>query len=211
MTRLCVQKINIGGFYQVTKIHHRYGVRDVLHNAQIMCDEKIGQSKLILKTVKKVKHLSLNRYIKGGYWLITDDELGFKGKSTGYAYALTLTSRELMWITIDMLRIEAYGLKELFDLSDTLRLAPLMMDDQWLTDKLTDSHPGIEGCLGILEDDLCFSSEIEKIASFESGYIMALKIDGSTGGVYEADDASSDSGLSTSGFPHQSHGLATFY
>ena len=76
-----------------------------MDDREVMGDKEVGEAKIILKVIKEVDDLRLDRDIEGRNWLITDDELWFKGKGPGDADPLALSPGELMWVAVVMLRI----------------------------------------------------------------------------------------------------------
>ena len=48
-------------------------------HAKVVCDEQVGQSKLVLQVFQKIDDLGLDGYIQGRNWLIADNELGVSG------------------------------------------------------------------------------------------------------------------------------------
>lgn len=65
MNGMIVQLIRIGDFHDLSKIHHRNSVRQVMHNQEIMGNEEIGYPQFLLKVFKHIKHLCLNGNIQG--------------------------------------------------------------------------------------------------------------------------------------------------
>ena len=62
-------------FDQLSKIHHRNIIGNMLYNRHIVRDEHISQSPLLLQILKQIQNLSLNRHIQRGNRLITYDEV----------------------------------------------------------------------------------------------------------------------------------------
>ena len=50
---------------------------------QVMGDEHIGQSHLLLQVLHQVQNLSLDGHIQSRYRFVAHDELGVHGQSTG--------------------------------------------------------------------------------------------------------------------------------
>jgi|TARA_B100001971_G_C17798903_1_gene338394 hypothetical protein len=57
-----------------SKVHHCNPVTDVSHHGKVMRDEKVGQVQFFSQFHKQFDDLTLNRYIKCGNRLITDNE-----------------------------------------------------------------------------------------------------------------------------------------
>jgi hypothetical protein len=60
MKRFAVQSILRIVFDNPSEIHYRDAGTDMFDHRKIMCDEKIGESKLVLKIHEKVEDLTLN-------------------------------------------------------------------------------------------------------------------------------------------------------
>ena len=67
--------------HNLPEIHHRHIVADEAHNAEIMGDEKIGQSHLFLHILQNGDNLYLNRHIQGGDRLVTDHKFLIRSQS----------------------------------------------------------------------------------------------------------------------------------
>ncbi len=47
-------------FNNLSEIHHSHSVRDILNDADVMADEKVGQVQLLLEVEKQVDDLGLD-------------------------------------------------------------------------------------------------------------------------------------------------------
>ena len=74
--------------------HHRCAVRDAAHDAQIVGDEQIGDTKVILQTLQELQDFIGHKLIEGGCRFITNDEIGFRRKRAGDGDALLLAARK---------------------------------------------------------------------------------------------------------------------
>ena len=52
------------GFNEQTVLHHRNFMREVLHHAEVVGDEEVSDTKLLLQLLQEIEYLRLNRYIK---------------------------------------------------------------------------------------------------------------------------------------------------
>lgn len=77
-------------------IHDRDRVRYLSYEGEVMAYEDHSEAELLLELVQEVDHLLLHGHVKGGGWLICDDDLRIAGKRHGDEHALTLSSRELV-------------------------------------------------------------------------------------------------------------------
>ena len=74
-----------------------------------MCDEKVGDSELVLQILEQVDHLSLNRYIEGGHRFITDNKFWSQGYGSSNPDSLALTTGELIGITVEVFGVESHA------------------------------------------------------------------------------------------------------
>src|SRR5918992_1482028 len=58
----------------LTEPHDRDTIADIANDTQVVADEKIGQPKVALGLLEKIKHLGLYRHIESGCRLIRDNE-----------------------------------------------------------------------------------------------------------------------------------------
>jgi len=84
----------------------------MLDHAQIVCDKHIGQAQLFLQVLKKINHLGLNRYVKGGDRFITDNKIRIKGQGPGDIDPLALTTGKFMRETVKVVRIQTHQIKQ---------------------------------------------------------------------------------------------------
>ena len=125
-----------------------------LHDGQVVGDEQISGSVLLLQVLQQVQDLGLDGNVQGGNRLVADDELRAQDERASDADALTLTAGELVRVAVDAPGIEADNVKQLANALDTLLGSADAVNDHRLRDDLTDGHTGVQGCIGILEDEL---------------------------------------------------------
>ena len=85
--------------YDTTFMNNSNAVRDEANNRQVMCDEQVGQTSVLLQTVQQVQYLRTNRYVQRRDWLVSYDEFWFHNERSGNTDTLSLTTGELMWET----------------------------------------------------------------------------------------------------------------
>ena len=59
MKRIFIKLINRGLFDDSAHVHHGNDVTGELDNGKVMCNEKIGKGKLLLKVLEEVENLGL--------------------------------------------------------------------------------------------------------------------------------------------------------
>ena len=87
-------------------VHHEYMIAYVFNHRQIMRDEQIGQSKLLLKVLKQVDDLSLNTHVQRAHRLIANDEARLDSKRPRNADALALSARKFVGVALRHLRLK---------------------------------------------------------------------------------------------------------
>src|SRR5215469_11001180 len=86
----------VGVLDDLTKVHHRDAVADMLDDREIVRDEQIGQVLFALQIHHQVDDLRLDRDVEGRNRLVADDQLGVQGQRSGDADALALSARKLV-------------------------------------------------------------------------------------------------------------------
>lgn len=113
MQRFTEKRYPIGQFHQLPEVHHGYSVRDMLDDRKVMSDYYVAKPESLSEFLEQVYHLCPDRYVEGGNWLVTNNELRLGGESAGNADALSLTTAELVGISLGVVRSEAQKSKEL--------------------------------------------------------------------------------------------------
>lgn len=47
-------------FHDLAQVHHRYAIRDVLNDREVMCDEYVGEPEITFQVIEKIDDLSLD-------------------------------------------------------------------------------------------------------------------------------------------------------
>src|SRR5690606_303521 len=84
------------------------------------------------------------------------------------------------------------------------------MDVDGFADDVAYGHPGVQGSIRILEDHLYLPPDRLHLLLVISRDVLAIKEDGSLGGLVELDDGAAGRGLAAAGFSDQAQGLALF-
>jgi hypothetical protein len=88
MQRSGVDGLFVGDLDQLTELHHRHAVADVLYDGKIMGNEQIGESEALLQILQQVDDLRLDRHVERRHRLVADDQVGIDPQRTGDAAAL---------------------------------------------------------------------------------------------------------------------------
>ena len=78
-----VEALLVGDLDDLAEVHHRDPVGDVLHDAEVVRDEQVGQAELGLQVLQQVDDLRLDRDVERADRLVADDELGVRARARG--------------------------------------------------------------------------------------------------------------------------------
>ena len=77
-------------------LHHRHMVGDVLDDADVVGDEKVGQAELALQLFEQIEDLRLHADVQGRGRLVADDQLRLHRQRAGDGSALALAAAEFV-------------------------------------------------------------------------------------------------------------------
>ena len=173
-----------------------------------MRDKEIGQAQLFLQVVQQVDHLGLNGHVQRGDGLVADNEFGLDGQSPGNADSLALAAGKLMGEPAGMLPVQTHQLQQLIDALPALLGIIHLVNDHAFLDNGGNRHSGIQGGVGILEDDLRLFGIVEAVRSLFQVYIFTFIGNFTLGRGINPHSHTAQGGLSAAGFSHQAHGFA---
>ena len=171
---LCVlaDLLGVTHLHYVSEVHNRDFIGDVFYNGKIVRNEDVGHTLLALKLFEKVDYLCLYRYVERGYGLIAYNELRLYRKSSRYADSLTLTARELVRISVVMVRLKSASFHNLSDVGAYLIGRYDIVYTYSLADNITDRHSWRKRGLGILEYELKLGAQIVELLARDLGKIV---------------------------------------
>jgi hypothetical protein len=85
-----VELLGRGHLHQLSQVHDRDPVRYVPHHRQVVRDENVGQSQVILQVVQQVDHLRLDRHVQRRHGLVTHDQSWVDGQGPRHPDPLPL-------------------------------------------------------------------------------------------------------------------------
>ena len=94
MVGLLVNGLGVAELDDLSLVHHRDPVRDVTHDRQVVGDEDVRQSELLLQVLHQVHDLCLNRDVERADRFIGNEDFRVGGQRTGDADALSLPAGE---------------------------------------------------------------------------------------------------------------------
>ena len=190
-----VEPLLVGDLDDLAEVHHRDPVGDVLHHAEIVGDEQIGQLELGLQVLHQVDDLGLDRDVERRDRLVADDELGMERQRAGDADALALAAGELVREALGVVAREADHLEQLAYPPRLLRPRPPAVDHERLGDDVLDRHARIERAERVLEDDLHLAPHRPHALGVQALDRLALEADGAAGRLDQADQHAPGGGL----------------
>src|SRR5687768_2307253 len=104
MLRIRIELARFSDLDDLSEVHDRDAIADVLDNRKIVCDEEVGECEALLEILQKVEHLRLDRNVESRYRLIEHDEAWLYRKRTRDADALALPAGEFVRISSRVLR-----------------------------------------------------------------------------------------------------------
>ena len=87
----------VGGichFDHLADIHHHHPIADVLHDAEIVGDEDVGQAQFGLEVLQEIKRLGADRHVERRNRLVGHHQLRIERQGAGNADALALAAAE---------------------------------------------------------------------------------------------------------------------
>ena len=172
-----------------------------------MGDEKKRQLELRLDLIQQVDHLGLDGYVEGREGLIGHDDLRVEDEGPGDPDPLTLSAAELVGISVDLFGTEPHFLHDGLDPRQPFFRGQLKMPPQPLPHDLFHGHAGVQGRIGVLENDLHRPPQGAHGAAGQAGDLLPVEPDLSFGWLDQAKDQSSGRGLAAPRFSHQPESL----
>ena len=143
------------------EVHHGDLVGDVPHDGEVVGDEQVRQSELVLEVLEQVDDLALHGHVERRDGLVAHEHLRLDGERPGDADALALPAGELVRIPVHVAGVEADELEQILDrpVPPALRHG-IGVDAERLADDLADAHPRVQRRVRILEHDLHSATQL---------------------------------------------------
>ena len=210
--RAPVEVAGVGELDDLSHVHDRDAVGDVLDDAQVVRDEDDTEVQLALQLLQQVEDLGLDRDVQRRDRLVGDDQHRVGHQRAGDADALALAAGEGVRVAREMGGVEADQLGDLGDaLLDVDRPDPL--GAKRLADDVADRHPRRERGERVLEDHVHVAAQATERALAGLRQVDRRLVAGgedrrSRGRVDGADDRAAERGLAAAGFADQPEHLA---
>ena len=188
--------------------HHDDVVGDVLDDADVVGDEEVGEVVFVLELHEEVEDLGADGEVEGGDGLVADDHLGLEGDGAGDADALALAAGEGVGVAEHRVGLEADVAEELGGGVLGLFGGDEAVDEHALGEDVEDGVAGVEGGVGVLEDDLEVAAVLEEVFALELEDVAPHEADGAAVGLFEAEDGAAEGALAAAGLADHAEGLA---
>ena len=200
-----VEFVRVRDLHDASEVHDRDAVRNVVDYQEVVGDEQVRDSELLLEFFEHIDDLGLDGNVQRRDRLVTDDEGRVYGQSAGNADALSLTAGKLVRVPCGVFGIQSDQFHEVQDLLSAVLLALVeVVDIQRLTDDVLDRHTGVQGRVGVLEDHLHLLAETADVLA---GDLFALELEGPSGGLVQVQERSSYGGFSATGLTDEARAI----
>ena len=187
------------------EIHDGDAVGQVLDDAEIVRDEKVGEVELRAQVHEQVQDLRLDRHVERRDGFVADQHVGLHRERAGDADALALTARELMRIAALQRRIEP-GSDELRVHVGGLRRASALdqaVDARRLAYHLGDRQARVDRRERVLKHHLRAQAAAAAVGGGERVDVPPAPQHLPGRGFQDAGDDAPERGLAATGFAHE--------
>ena len=152
-----------------------------------------------LQLREQVQDLGLDRDVERRDGLVGDDELRRRDERPGDPDPLALAARELVWVAVVVLRVQADDLEHLAHPRLALGARPDVLQAERLADDRSDRPARVERRVRILEDELDLAAQGAQRAGLPVGDVLAVVSDRAARRLEQARDEACDGGLPAAG------------
>ena len=202
------QLLGGAGLHQLAQVHDTDVSGDVPHDGQVVGDEHVGQALLLLQVLHEVEDLGLDGHVQRGDRLVADDEGGIQRDGARHTDTLTAATVQLVGVGIPQALVQADRCHDGLGPLDDLRLGETLGADQGLLHRLKHGHAGVEGGVGVLEDDLHLLAQLTQLFLVDVGDVLAVEEDLAFGALQQVDHGTAQGGLAAAGLADDAHGGA---
>ena len=141
--------------YHLSQIHHRDIIGDMLDHGQVVGDKQICEIPLLLELHHQVQNLCLNGHVQSRDRLIADHKLRIDRKRSCNHDSLAATAVKLVRVEIVRTPRQTDHLHQFLNaLSPLLRILADLVQPKRLLNDLCNGETRVQGCVGILKNDL---------------------------------------------------------
>ena len=170
--------------------------------------EEVGDAELFLEVPQEVDDLGLDGDIERRDRLVAHDQLRAKRDCPCDPDPLSLPAGELDWVAVVVLRVQADPIHELLDRCLDAAGGTYALDLERGADDRANGVPGIQGVVGVLEDDLCLPANWHHGLRRQLQDVDPVDLDPAAGRLHESQDGARDGRLAGARLPHEAECLA---
>ena len=198
-----------GDFDDGAGVHDGDVVGHGADDGEVVGDEEVAEAEAVLQVKQEVDDLGLHGDVEGGDGFVGDDEIGAECEGAGDADALALAAGEFVGVAVGGGLGEADHVEEFGDAAGAFGAGEAAFDVERFGDGVADAHAGVEGAVGVLEDELeAVADGGEVLGSVGAGDGLVEEGDVTGGGGDEADEEAAGGGFAGAGFADEAEGFA---
>jgi hypothetical protein len=152
MQGIIVKPANGGLLDNPAHIHHGDDVAGELDDGEVMCDEQVGEEKLLPEVFEEVEDLGLDGDVEGTDGFVADDEFRLEDQRAGNADTLSLAAGEFVWVAVYGIGRQTYFGEDSADVFREIGAGYFFVDLEWFADDAADGHSRIERAEWVLEN-----------------------------------------------------------
>ena len=150
----------------------------LLHHAEVVGDEEIGQPQVLLQVLEQVDDLGPDRHVERRDRLVRYHEAGVERQGPGDHHPLPLAAGEGVRVAVGGIARQADQAQQVDHLVARLLPAPDQpVHDQRFRDDVEDAHPRVQAGVGVLEDQLHVAAQLAQVLAGDVGDVPALEPD----------------------------------
>jgi len=209
MLRVADDGFRVRRFNDFAEIHHHHAMADVLDHREIVRDEEIRDTMLLLQIAEQIDDLRLNRNVQRAHRLVADDQFRLDRQRARDADALALPAGKFMRITLRINRVEADVLKQFKNPFLPRGLAVgQFVDVQRLADDLLDRHARIERAVRILKNHLELAPSRTQFRAAHFQDVLAVERDSPRRRLDKPDDGAAERRLAATALADEAERFA---
>ena len=163
-------------FNDCSILHHNDRVTYLCRYPEIVCNEYDADIPCVAYRLHHGKNLTLYGHIECRHRFVRNKNVGLERKRTSDANSLSLPAGELMRIPSQYIRLHPDETDQLGCLLSGLGAFDSKVQ-QPFDDRVSDSEPGIERAIWILENDLYPPAERPQLSRRQAGNILPAEVD----------------------------------
>ena len=178
------------------------------HHGEVVGDEHVGHSELLLQILQKVHDLGLHRHVQRRDRLVAHDQPGPRGQRPRNADALALAARELMGVALGVVGVQAHGLEQLgHQLLGRGARGDAVQQDR-LHQRLAHRHARVERAERVLEHHLHVPARALQAGGGQRDDVLAIEHHRAAVRLQQAQQGPAGGGLAAAALAHDGQRFA---